>query len=338
MKRLLLAALAAGVLAGCASTTPAPVVERTRSAPPVVGRIVQVPAAQAAARPDSYTVRRGDTLYSIALDNGLDYRDLASWNAITDANMIREGQVLSLKAPQDVQVRPIAIPGSVQARPLAQPPQPSPQAPAAAAARAPAPADLVTEPKAMKLPYSEENLALLRPPSVKPAAPGVSTTPAVPAAPPAAPEANTAQRPSTARQEPPAAAETPKAQAEGSGLDWGWPANGKIIAGFSDPSNKGVDIAGRSGDAVYAAASGVVRYVGTGIPSLGKLVVIKHNNDYISAYAHNENILVKEGQTVVRGQKIAEIGSSGTDQTKLHFEIRQLGKPVDPLKFLPQRP
>ncbi len=320
MKRIFLAALAAAVVAGCASPTPAPVIERQARTPPAVGRIVQVPAAPAQ-RPESYTVRRGDTLYSIALDNGVDYRDLASWNSITDPNMIREGQVLSLKAPQDVQVRPIATPGNVQARPLAQPPA-STAASAPPKAGLPATADLVTEPKAVKLPYSEENLALLRP------------KPAPAAAPPAAPAAPAAE----SIPKPPAAAPEPaKPEAEGTALEWGWPASGKIIAGFSDPANKGVDIAGRPGDAVYAAASGVVRYVGTGIPSLGKLVVIKHNNDYISAYAHNENILVKEGQAVVRGQKIAEIGSSGTDQTKLHFEIRQLGKPVDPLKFLPER-
>ncbi len=337
MKLLFLAAIAAAMLAGCASPTPAPVVERTRSTAPAVGRIVQVPSTQVTTRPDTYTVRRGDTLYSIALDNGVDYRELASWNAITDPNILREGQVLSLKAPQEVQVRPIAVPGSVQTRPLALPPASAQPAPPAAAARAPAPAELVTEPKALKLPYSEANLALLRPATPTPAVPAASPAQAAQTPPPAAAEANAAQRPAPAKPERPPATEASKPEAEGGTLDWGWPASGKIIAGFSDPGNKGVDIAGRTGDAVVAAASGVVRYVGTGIPSLGKLVVIKHNNDYISAYAHNDNILVKEGQTVVRGQKIAEIGSSGTDQAKLHFEIRQLGKPVDPLKFLPER-
>ena len=118
----------------------------------------------------------------------------------------------------------------------------------------------------------------------------------------------------------------------------GWPAAGPLVAKFVDPSNKGVDIGGKPGDAVLAAASGVVRYVGTGIPSLGKLIVIKHNNTYISAYAHNSEILVKENQNVVKGQKIAEIGSSGADKPKLHFQIRRLGNPMDPLRFLPERP
>jgi lipoprotein NlpD len=180
---------------------------------------------------------------------------------------------------------------------------------------------LVSEPKALKLPYSEQNLALLGRPK-----------------PPAVQEPKTLAEPPAARTEPAPKSEE-QAKPEGAdAVDWGWPATGKIIARFSDPSNKGLDIAGRAGDAVLAAASGVVLYVGTGIPSLGKLVIIKHNSNFLSAYAHNENVLVKLDQRVVKGQKIAEIGSTGTDQTKLHFEIRQLGKPVDPLKYLPERP
>ena len=120
-------------------------------------------------------------------------------------------------------------------------------------------------------------------------------------------------------------------------LQWIWPAAGKVTAVFSDPSNKGIDILGKKGEPVNASAGGRVVYVGEGLRGYGKLVIIKHNNTFLSAYAHNDAILVKEGQTVVKGQKIAEVGSTGTDQTKLHFEIRQFGKPVDPLKFLPER-
>jgi lipoprotein NlpD len=316
-------------LAGCATTATAPVVERTREPPPprvAAPSPVPPPVAQPAlpeAPPGSYVVRRGDTLYSIALDNGLDYRELAAWNSLSDPNVIREGQVLSLKPPpSEAQVRPITGLGGVQVRPLgeaetaprgvpARPPgglEPAPQ---------PLPAEpmLVTEPKGLKLPYSEQSLALLG----KPPAAAVLTPP-LPSQPEVKPEAR------------------PKAEAVESGLDWSWPANGKIVATFSDPVSKGVDIAGRKGEPVTASASGRVVYIGEGLRGYGKLVIIKHNDTFLSAYAHNDAILVKEGQSVVKGQKIAEIGSTGTDQTKLHFEIRQLGKPVDPLKFLPERP
>src|SRR5581483_8045672 len=121
-------------------------------------------------------------------------------------------------------------------------------------------------------------------------------------------------------------------------VDWAWPASGRVLAGFSESSNKGVDIAGKVGDPVYASAGGRVVYSGQGLRGYGKLIIIKHNNTYLSAYAHNNNLLVKEGQNVVRGQKIAEIGSTDASQAKLHFEIRRLGKPIDPVKLLPERP
>jgi lipoprotein NlpD len=119
-------------------------------------------------------------------------------------------------------------------------------------------------------------------------------------------------------------------------LDWSWPARGKILAPYTEAS-KGIDIAGTAGAAVLAAADGKVMYSGTGIRGYGKLVILKHNNVFLSAYAHNSNILVKEGQDVKRGQKIAEMGSTDTDQVKLHFEIRKQGKPVDPAKILPSQ-
>jgi len=115
-----------------------------------------------------------------------------------------------------------------------------------------------------------------------------------------------------------------------------WPARGKLVTGFSDTANlKGIDIAGKAGQPVLASAAGKVVYAGTGLRGYGKLVIVKHNADYLSAYAHNREILVKEGQQVTKGQKIAEMGNTDSDQVKLHFEIRQRGKPVDPLRFLP---
>jgi lipoprotein NlpD len=119
-------------------------------------------------------------------------------------------------------------------------------------------------------------------------------------------------------------------------LDWVWPAKGKIVTGFSDTANlKGIDIAGMAGAPVLASAGGKVVYAGSGLRGYGKLVIVKHNGTFLTAYAHNREILVKEGQPVTRGQKIAEMGNTDADQVKLHFEIRRHGKPVDPIRYLP---
>jgi lipoprotein NlpD len=310
------AVLAFAFLAGCAGPYRAPVVERS------VGRPSPAkPAAPAAEqRPESYTVKRGDTLYSIALDNGLDYRDVAAWNNITDPADIKAGLVLRMRAPapavagqpqtgiqaQGVQVQPATIPGSVEARSIGADPRAGAAPRAGAEPRAGG--DLLkTGPKAMKLPYSEENLAMLLRQSPAPAAPE-----------PASPQPSTEDGQDT--------------------VAWMWPATGKVLAGFSEATNKGVDIVGKIGDPVFASASGRVVYSGVGLRGYGKLIIIKHNQTYLSAYAHNSNLLVKEGQNVARGQKIAEIGSTDSSQAKLHFEIRRLGKPIDPLKLLPDRP
>ena len=120
-------------------------------------------------------------------------------------------------------------------------------------------------------------------------------------------------------------------------LSWMWPSDGRIIATFDEGKNKGIDIAGRLGQQVMAAGPGKVMYAGSGIRGYGNLVIVKHSNNLLSAYAHNRTILVKEGQNVSKGQAIAEMGDSDADTVKLHFEIRQQGKPVDPSKFLPSR-
>ena len=124
-----------------------------------------------------------------------------------------------------------------------------------------------------------------------------------------------------------------------SALRWQWPTQGTLLRRFAadGPGRKGIDIAGRTGQPVRAAADGVVVYAGSGLRGYGELIIIKHNNTYLSAYAHNRRLLVKEGERVRRGQKIAELGSSGTDRPKLHFEIRRHGKPVDPLRYLPHK-
>jgi lipoprotein NlpD len=121
------------------------------------------------------------------------------------------------------------------------------------------------------------------------------------------------------------------------GLAWSWPVNGPVLAGFDEVKNKGLDLGGATGEAVLAAADGKVVYVGAGLRGYGNLIILKHNSTYLTAYAHNRALLVKEDQTVRRGQKIAEMGNSDADRVKLHFEVRRQGKPIDPVKFLPAR-
>ena len=118
---------------------------------------------------------------------------------------------------------------------------------------------------------------------------------------------------------------------------WLWPAKGKVVEPFNETRNKGIDIGGAEGEPVLAASDGEIVYSGSGLRMYGNLVIIKHNDDFISAYAHNKQILVKQGQTVRRGQRIADLGKTDDGQTRLHFEIRYRGKPVDPTKYLPPR-
>jgi lipoprotein NlpD len=138
-----------------------------------------------------------------------------------------------------------------------------------------------------------------------------------------------------ARPVTPAAAAEPVANE--SGLSWIWPVPGPVIAGFDEVKNKGLDLGGTAGEPVLAAADGRVVYVGAGLRGYGNLIILKHNNTYLTAYAHNKTLLVKEDQAVRKGQKIAEMGNSDADRVKLHFEVRRQGKPVDPVKYLPPR-
>ena len=148
---------------------------------------------------------------------------------------------------------------------------------------------------------------------VRPASAASSAAPAVASAPPSSPQ--------------PAATEDD--------IAWIWPAQGKLIAGFDEVKNKGYDIDGKAGDAIIASADGRVVYAGAGLRGYGNLIILKHNNTFLTAYAHNQTLLVKEDQSVKKGQKIAEMGNSDADRVKLHFEIRRQGKPVDPAKYLP---
>ena len=294
-----------GLLSACTSTTrQAPVVERTQP--------VQVRPAAPAPQPvkedrNQYTVQKGDTLLGIALDFGQNYRDLQVWNNLSDPNDIKYGQVLRVSPPAQVaQTSPVA----------AAPETRQPVAPRK------------TAPRADKRPYTETAMADAqksegtngradpkpadRP---EPAAPIVAATPAAPAIVPGATVTAT----------------------DDDKLSWMWPSDGRIVATFDEGKNKGIDIAGRAGQQVMAAGAGKVMYAGSGIRGYGNLVIVKHSNSLLSAYAHNRNIVVKEGQNVNKGQVIAEMGDSDADSVKLHFEIRQQGKPVDPSKFLPIR-
>ena len=327
----LLPRLAIGALllcvAACATRMPAPVEERMtpRVGSPVLEPAPPPPPSSVAVvpdwRPQTYTVKRGDTLYAIALDHGLDYRELAALNHIENLNLIRPGQVLRLAAAEE----PTASAAGVQTTPLKTvapvvagdgTPVPSLPIPPAAGGAARNTENYKTQPKAVKEPYSEQALRDLQ-----------RITGTAPVSPPESPPAI------VARIDP---KPTPEAQDHDDNVDWVWPVKGKIVTGFSEAASlKGIDIAGTAGQAVGASASGKVVYAGSGLRGYGKLIIIKHNATYLSAYAHNRDLLVKEGQQVAKGQKIAEMGTTDADQVKLHFEIRRLGKPMDPLKFLP---
>ncbi|MCS6809877.1 MAG: peptidoglycan DD-metalloendopeptidase family protein [Tepidimonas sp.] len=183
----------------------------------------------------------------------------------------------------------------------------------------------------------------------EPAAPGVSTQPVTSAAvqprplpaevPPSAPAAAPAATPAPATASAPPAAPAARSApaAAGETISLVWPARGPILYAFDETRNKGIGIGGKAGDPVLAAADGRVVYAGSDLRGYGNLIIIKHNNTYLTAYAHNQSLLVKEDQTVRQGQKIAEMGSSDADRVKLHFEVRRQGKPVDPMTLLPSR-
>lgn len=287
-------ALVVILLAACSSVSRAPVVERMETGKAALPKEEKSTDQAKAAQPEegarSYTVQKGDTLYSIALDHGLDYKELADWNGIDNPNVILSGRQLRLDSPSPGAVTsPLQAPPAVEGKPAGST------------------ETFKTEPRALKLPYSDQALAKLQEPAK------------------AAPNAEDVQVKSDTSL---------RGQDGDESVDWGWPVAGKILSGFSEAA-KGVDIAGRAGQPVLAGAAGKVVYSGSGLRGYGKLVIIKHNSAYLSAYAHNSQILVKEGESVAKGQKIAEMGNTDTDQVKLHFEIRRFGKPVDPLKHLP---
>lgn len=241
-------------------------------------------------RPSYYTVRQGDTLYSISWRYGLDYRTLARWNRINPPYTIYTGQKLRLTSSLEKAAKDRATPLT------------------------PKPKQVVShavdhKEKGKDKETGKTKLAVSSP-----------LTGAQPTLPKKTPQST---KPARIVQ----------------GIYWHWPTQGKVVQSFSrDTSDrKGIEIAGQLGQSVVAAASGKVVYSGMGLPRYGKLIIIKHGNHFLSAYAHNRLLLSKEGDQVKGGQKIAEMGHSGADQAELHFEIRHNGQPVDPLNYLPKQ-
>ena len=277
--------------------------------------------------PESYTVKPGDNLFRIALNHGMGYRELAELNGISNPADIKAGQTLRIQIKDDTHA-----PTATSQQPVAA----SPVAPVyAAGATQSGDGSVKQYPKGLKLPYSPaaaEQLARESQPGN--AAPqGAAATPDKPTASQGDKTANKPVPEQAGKTDArPAAPRTADADTPESG--WQWPVSGSPSK--YDERTKGVDIPGKMGQPVQAAADGKVVYSGTGLRGYGKLIIIKHNKAFLSAYAHNNTLLVKEGQAVRKGQKIAEMGNSDADKTKLHFELRRYGKPVDPYNYMPQ--
>ncbi|MEO7055279.1 MAG: peptidoglycan DD-metalloendopeptidase family protein [Caldimonas sp.] len=298
LARIAAAFSAAIVIAGCASSPHrAPVEERSgtpratlAAASPVGSAPTEAPrpaGTDVAVRPGYYTIKPGDTLIRIGLDNGQNWKDLVRWNNLDNPNQVEVGQVLRV-------VPPGVDPSSATARPVAS-------------------ARVETRPL-------ESRGVAASTPSSGPLAAAVPTPAPVVAPMPAAPATVAAPAPEGADD-----------------ISWGWPSNGAVSTPFDDSRSKGLVFRGKAGDPVLAAADGRVVYAGSGLRGYGNLIILKHNATYLTAYAHNQTLLVKDDQTVRKGQKIAEMGSSDADSVQLHFEIRRQGKPIDPARLLPAR-
>ncbi len=280
-------------------------------------------------RPESHRIRANETLIEIATNYGLDYSELALWNGIADPDTIYEGEILQLSPPPSAPTVAVVAkrkaPAVTKAPVAADAPQtPSPSAKDAARGLENLP--VKEGPVAAKYIYSGETLAKLRRQEKEKARKKTAPKPAQ----------NIAVAPTITAPATPAKAKSAALlqQRRRFGVDWSWPAAGGVTEKFSERS-KGINIAGKLGEPVYASANGKVVYVGTGVKSYGRLVIIKHDNDYLSAYAHNDKILVREGEKVNRGGQISTIGETGAPSPMLHFEIRKAGKPFDPLQVLP---
>ena len=320
------------VVAGCALREGRPSVwERERR---MVAQKSIVTASEKDWRPDVHVVQKGETLYGIAFNYGLDYHEIAEINGIQNPSVISIGQELRLfdsagtsggvPMPQKGTMKLITENKPVENKPAENKPIENINTPIASSAispsTTPASAGVIKEqPIALKLDYSK--LAVMQIEKLQ--AEQLRSSTKIFAQSPAAQGESTGGR------------RAQIVEVDNGELDWGLPAQGKWSNEFSGDSNRrGIDIIGKLGQPVLASAAGKVVYSGRGLRGYGNLVIIKHNKTFISAYAHNDKVVVKEGQTVSKGQKIAEMGNTDTQQVKLHFEIRKFGKPVDPASFL----
>ena len=323
---MLWVALAAIVAAGCTSPRHRAPVEDRGALRPAVGQTGKVlPGSENAGKPGYYTVKPGDTLMRIGVETGLPWRDIQRWNELADANAIEVGQVLRV-APPGAGATPAATTaaapaadaggvttkgvgaGRVEAKPLDAKPADAKAPALAGSAPVATPGPLVPVP-------STAPVTLPAP---------VATPPAT--APAAVPAASDAANPGTDEVK------------EGEdGLKWSWPSRNGVAAKFDEGRTKGLVFTGAAGDPVSAASDGRVIYAGSGLRGYGNLVIIQHPKNYLTAYAHNQKLLVKEDQVVRRGQRIAEMGSSDAPRVQLLFELRKAGKPMDPSKLMPGR-
>ena len=303
------------LLSACASSThrapvdeprvpprsgPAPTGSAGATLPAAGGQSAKpLPGAENAGKPGYYTVKAGDTLLRISLEAGQNWRDVARWSRLDNPNVIEVGQVLRVVPPE----APV---------------------PVAAAPAGPASGGASTRPVA---PAARGDARPLE---------GAAAAAAVPSGTTGAVTSGTLSGLPSAGQGAAAPLPAPALSPE-EDLNWLWPAAGPVVAGFDDVKSKGLLITGSAGEPVLAAADGRVVYAGSGLRGYGNLVIVKHNNVFLTAYAHNQTLLVKEDQVVRRGQQIAEMGSTDADRVQLHFEIRRQGRPIDPARLLPPR-
>ncbi len=317
--------LATLLLAGCASDYQAPIEQKpalpsaarpARATPPRAN--VTNPSNTEQPTPAVHVVASGDKLLTIAWRYGLDVRDLVRWNQISNPDLIVVGQALRL--------RPLPPPPAPRVS-VAPPPALTSRAAPAAGAPLSGPAPRIS--MAPMTAPTASTPSVTSPPAPTPAAPSASAS-ATPAR--ATAEAVDKSSDKTAANDSANNAATNKA-----GVRWMWPAQGKVSAADAGAVTKGIDIRGSRGQAVKAAAAGTVVYSGSGLRGYGELIIVQHNDTFLSAYAHNEARLVKEGRHVDAGETIARMGNSDTTDVMLHFEIRRNGKAVDPLQYLPNR-
>jgi len=309
--------------------------------------VTRSPGSYSTARPSaptpppggSYRVVKGDTLYSIAFRNKVDFRDLAAWNGIASPYTIWPGQDLRLSPPgHQTATAPASVAHTAPAVAAVPAPtaNPAPVRPVQPAPATPTP----TQPSVAPVAGAQAGpLAVPAPATTTNTPVVVAGKPAESVVPPPVPASSVGQPPAPVENPP---ASTPivvkGATRSAGGIVWRWPADGALLKKFSSgDAIPGIEVGGKAGDPVRAAADGVVVYSGNGLVGYGELVIIKHSDSFLSAYGHNRKRLVKEGEKVKAGQVVAEMGSTGAARDELQFQIRRDGNPVDPLQYLPPR-